>query len=130
MTNTDLRTSSPALGSSSASSISATLRKTLPLQARHSIFSKAGNRSRRITPATNPSCRPPPAPPSSCEYDTCLENHFMVYIRRIFIQKQSPLPPSLTRPSLQQPCFYWFFALLLTLIIIGVKFLIDTLYLS
>ena len=40
-------------GSSRGVSISACLRKTLPRQARHSIRSKAGMRSLRITPATN-----------------------------------------------------------------------------
>ena len=65
ITKTDLKTWSPAWGSSRGSSISACLRKTFPLQARHSIFSKAGRRSLRMTPATKPSWRPPPAPPSS-----------------------------------------------------------------
>ena len=40
-------------GSSSAASISAWRRNTLPRQARHNILSKAGRRSRRMTPATN-----------------------------------------------------------------------------
>ena len=35
------------------------LKNNLPLQARHSILSNAGKRSRKITPATNPSWRPP-----------------------------------------------------------------------
>ncbi len=67
MTKTDFRTSAPVLGSSSASSISAWRRKTFPRQARHSMRSKAGRRSRRMTPATKPSWSPPPAeaPPSS-----------------------------------------------------------------
>lgn len=41
------------LGSSRAVSISAWRRNTLPRQTRHSICSKAGMRSRWITPATN-----------------------------------------------------------------------------
>ena len=41
------------MGSSKAASISACRRNTLPRHARHSILSKAGKRSRRITPATN-----------------------------------------------------------------------------
>ena len=35
------------------------LKNNLPLQARHSILSNAGKRSRKMTPATNPSWRPP-----------------------------------------------------------------------
>ena len=41
-------------GSSSGISISACLRKTFPLEMRHSILSKAGTLSRLMTPATNP----------------------------------------------------------------------------
>ena len=35
------------------------IKNNLPLQARHSILSNAGKRSRKMTPATNPSWRPP-----------------------------------------------------------------------
>lgn len=50
-------------GSSSRSSISARFRKTFPLDATHSILSKAGSLSRLITPAMKPSW-----PPSSLAF--------------------------------------------------------------
>lgn len=51
MKNSSSRKRLTVSGSSKGSSMSACLRKTLPLQARHSILSKGGSVSRKITPA-------------------------------------------------------------------------------